>query len=619
MVDGKHADVVVACLAGFGTWGATVEVKIGDAMTAAANANAAAITAPRIAAKVGANTYASELFGANHGELSHPAGREPMVVLTIPGNAATDNPATPANETLLGVQHEGSATVEFTLSGGAMFAANVTGLLWDSDISADGNDNDGDENGTPGDALGDDGNAETGVKDNDFATAPGTVASIVSGGRKGESSITIKIEPASTEADDTNRRRNYTAGTAAGGQAIAFRLPKLSNLDSLAGHDGGAKAKSIAIHAEATIISGAFSDGSLTGLTGATAVQSRDSLTVDVTDGTTMMIGLVDAGDNEAFQYVKGANKDGYLKLGTVTIETKQVAIAAKAAVPQRVHYYIDTEEYSAAQIAGRAALDRDDVVFTPSAAAAPAVAYTIYDLDGDNIDEGLRGTLTVNAMGTRGLFNDGDMLFVDYDGDGKLGGGEEVSVDSDMPGMAMGSALSIDPDKSDSFNAAGTGTFAVYYMPGGKGVINHGAMITLSANVNYSDPTARDEAPATSTTMLHFDGVNSEVMAYAIPHSTNGTGDKANVRVRCEASAGCRVFLECWDDMGMRSFGKAGTIEGNALVKWDATAIEGVIGVEDPASRLSCRILSAGMVSVQQLTRDGNSKTLVNNTYVAQ
>ena len=303
------------------------------------------------------------------------------------------------------------------------------------------------------------------------------------------------------------------------------------------------------------------------------------------------------------------------MKLGTVTIETKQIAIAAKAAVAQTVHYYID-DSPSPAEIAGTEALDKDDYVFTPAAAAKAAVPYTIYDLDGDNIDEGLRGTLTVNAMGTRDLFNDGDMLFVDYDSNGEMGGSEGIAISGDA---GSGTGLSIDPDKSDSFNAAGTGTFSVYYKAGGKEAINHGAMITISANVDYSDPTAKDEAPAKSTTTLNFDGVNSEVMAYAIPHSTNGTGDKANVRVRCEASAGCRVFVECWDDMGMRGFGEAGMIDGNALMKWDAAAIEGVIGVTAPTSRHSCRILSAGMVSVQQLTRDGNSKTLVNNTYVGQ
>ena len=44
---------------------------------------------------------------------------------------------------------------------------------------------------------------------------------------------------------------------------------------------------------------------------------------------------------------------------------------------------------------------------------------------------------------------------------------------------MGTGSALSIDADdKSESFPDGVTGTFKVYYMPGGKETINHGSTI---------------------------------------------------------------------------------------------------------------------------------------------
>ena len=56
-------------------------------------------------------------------------------------------------------------------------------------------------------------------------------------------------------------------------------------------------------------------------------------------------------------------------------------------------------------------------------------------------------------------------MLFIDYDGDKKMGGSEGIDLDGHM---GMGDALSIDPDNSDSFKG-GTGTFGVYYKPGGK------------------------------------------------------------------------------------------------------------------------------------------------------
>ena len=67
--------------------------------------------------------------------------------------------------------------VRFTLTGGAVFDANVAGLIYDQDA-------DGDESPV---------------------AAPGTVASIMEGGRKGENYVTIKIEEAG-ETPTTHRR-----------------------------------------------------------------------------------------------------------------------------------------------------------------------------------------------------------------------------------------------------------------------------------------------------------------------------------------------------------------------------------------------------------------------------
>ena len=592
MVDGKHAVVVVACLfAGVGAWGASVAVE-------------------------NAQMYASELFGAGHAAIKYPtdtdpnkAGNQdgtPIVTLTIPANVP-ENTSTDAIEL---VNHNGSAQITFKLSAGT-FMSNITGLMWN--------------NGSLEDA------------------APGTVATIVSGGRAGDNEIVIEVK----EADASN---NSAAGRRAGAatgvkQTISFKMPRLQGLEeALAGANVKMPIKSVRLHVESRVVSGAFTDGKLSKdgpnpkAPGEIVVSSRDSLTLKVeasgTNGAMKTIAIKDdaAKGLTAFKSVKEKNKDGYVELATVTITTQQVSKASKSATGEMVKYYVsdsaaprsgtaddcsvDSDASTPAFDPGAGCFARDDVIFEAATGGNKTEYHTLLDLDGNEIDEGLRGNFMVNAEGTRGLFNEDDMLFVDYDSNGKMGGSEGIDIDDDDDDMATGSALSID---SESFADGITGSFKVYYMPGGKGDINHGAMIKLTAMVDYSAPTVIDEAPAESTTTLKFDGVNSEVMAYAIPHSTNGIGDKANVRVRCEASAGCRVFLECWDDMGMRSFGNAGMIEGDALVRWDAAAIEGVIEVDAPTSRHSCRILSAGMVSVQQLTRDGNSKTLVNNTYVAR
>ena len=158
--------------------------------------------------------------------------------------------------------------------------------------------------------------------------------------------------------------------------------------------------------------------------------------------------------------------------------------------------------------------------------------------------------------------------------------------------------------------------------MPGGKGDINHRATINLVASVDYSDPSAIDEKDAKASNTLNFDGVaGNGIKAYAIPHSTNEIGDKGNLRVRCEDSTDCRVFLECWGDGGTetRAFDEVdGGVPANGVKVWNGAAIESVTG-RMPDSRHSCRVLSKGKVTVQQLTRDGNSQTLVNNTFVGE
>ena len=93
-----------------------------------------------------------------------------------------------------------------------------------------------------------------------------------------------------------------------------------------------------------------------------------------------------------------------------------------------------------------------------------------------------------------------------------------------------------------------------------------------------------------------------------------------SNLRVRCEASTTCRVFLECWGDAGTetRGFGEVeGGVPANGVEVWNAAAIEAVTGRMPDDTRHSCRVLSKGMVTVQQLTRSGNSGVLVNNTFV--
>ena len=590
MVGGKHALVVVACLfAGVGAWGASVDV------------------APTY-------TYASELFGAGHDAIEYPKDARPMVTLTIPANVLDDTATTDVDESLdNGDLHNGEAEITFTLTAG-VFDANIGGLMWDPDGPA------------PADC---DGNALGCVE---ASSAPGTVASILEGGRKGQNFIKIKIEAANPDTDsaalDTDvtndgGRRNVDVM-----QQLMFDIPELDELTHLAGAgDTADKLKKVELMAESRIVSGAFSDGALIenaqGDPSAKPVlYSQNAVSVSISGVDEQHIAIDDSKDGsmKAFHHLLGAKK-GFVKLADVTIKsaTKRV-IAEKvdATNPMLMYTYREPGE---APADGSADSD-DGRIYTLRKPGALAKNDPILDLNGEEIDSGLRGTLTITAEGSRGLFNDGDVMFIDYDGNTTEGDSERIDLDGDM---GEGSALSIDPDKSESFSGGdvlSTGMFSVYYSAGGKDQMKHESMITVTASVDYSDPSAINEGAKSSDTTLRFAGVGSPVKAYAIPHSANLIGDKGNLRVRCEEAAGddkaCRVFLECWDQMGARGFGEAPMVGENMTAVWNGAAVEGVAeGLDEPTTRISCQVLSKGMVTVQQLTRDGNSQTLVNNTYV--
>ncbi len=566
----RSAVVVVACLfAGVGAWGAKVTVSPNP-------------------------TYASELFGPGHDSPVYPDDMTPVVTLFFPANVegVADNPDTDANEFVARVNHDGASIITFELLG-AVFDGNVTGLMFDTNAS------------------------ETDTAD--AVAAPGSVASIMSGGRKGDSEIVIKVEEASTTI--TGARPISTTDP----HTITFTMPRLAEL-ALAGANAADAnpandETSVKLRATARVVSGEFTGHPVNGdrLTGGLAngytekvVLARDSLTLAISDSHSQAI-VID-GDS-AFTSIKTPPAaKGYVTLATVTVTTQQLNPAtATMGSPRTVVGQVQATPGTDAET--------DAFVYKAEVTAVPASPWALHDLDGEEIDEGLRGTLTIHAAGTRGLFNEDDVLFVDYDNDGKMGEGESIAIDGMM---AEGEALSIDPDKSDSFKDGITGNFKVLYMPGGKEHINHDSKIKVTALVEYSDPSAIDEGAKSNYTTLNFDGVGDPIMAYAIPHSTNGNGDKGNVRVRCEqAPAGsdemCRVFLECWDDMGNRGFGEAPMVGQDMVMVWGGDDVEGVAeGLGEPESRISCRILSKGDVTVQQLTRDGHSRTLVNNTFVA-
>lgn len=233
-------------------------------------------------------------------------------------------------------------------------------------------------------------------------------------------------------------------------------------------------------------------------------------------------------------------------------------------------------------------------------------------DQDGDAINaeygftNDLAGSLAILVSSQS--FRDGDMVYIDYNGNKKIDGREEFEMDGNM-------AMDNVPLKN--------GSYVVYYVPNGKDALKHNASFTTSASTEFANVNNRvvsTPARPPATGMLTLHGVRTDTLkAYAIaPLSST---DIANVRVTCESSAaaGCMVFLDCKDTMGVETFGDTGIHIGpNMTARWQQSDIAEALMLEDGwMGRLSCEILSTATVSAQVLTRANG--VLVNNTYVAE
>ena len=237
------------------------------------------------------------------------------------------------------MDHTGSVEITFRLHGGAVFNANVTALMFDSDGPKKV---DGDE------------------------PAPVVATSLwwhLAGWRRScpaaaraTAWITIKVEEAedgntSAGDEDNNTMRdggyNTTDGSAIGrDQTISFAMPRLAGLSGLGGANPKAPTKHVWLSATSRIISGAFTDGELVPAVpgsnppfrAAPVITAMDSLTLGVDGGSEHNILIDDKGDAKAFTGIKGASQ---VMVGMVTITTVQTKTPAKGKVERELVGYL--------------------------------------------------------------------------------------------------------------------------------------------------------------------------------------------------------------------------------------------------------------------------------------
>ena len=605
------ADVVVACVAGIGA-SAAFKLEVGSNVAATDGDNAVAAHT-----KNGAPTYAAELFGPGSAgqPVSYPAydanagfGGTPTVRMYF-DHAADEN----------AVLTNGQIDVTFSFTEGA----KIHGTVQASDFTQ---------------------------------WSDAHQPTIVDGGTDGDSSVTVRYGSGAAALSTADVRKSDTPAETDG---IVFTIPRLKNLGALADHN-----KSVRVWASVKVVSGSINstgsnlDGFPTGpqpmaaspsvppvLHSAQAVdlKAADSMPnvgdsavrIDIDDRTMLRANAWSGafGHTAANPYnpntfsVHGEMPAARLLDLVLTVRSRVPASAGCAKTKTVIIGGGD----------GNTAIHRAMIMEEPDDSGCVPGA-TILQWDGTRVDSDVAGVLDVDVTGDRGLFRDGDQVFVNfgpndtglwasgYAGAATVRGidaGEALTVDGNMASFTVG-GLSIDPGNVDEGTEQLPRRIAVFYIPAGKEDLAHGTMLHASAVVNYTRPTTADEGAVRRMTELRIHGVDHELKAYAIPFVGNGKGDSGNVRIRCESgdafSGGkeCRAFLECWNDMGERDFGEVmPAIGANALTVLNSEDVGMIAGMMTDMTRYSCRVLATGQPSVQQLTRDGSSGTLVNNTYV--
>ena len=210
-----------------------------------------------------------------------------------------------------------------------------------------------------------------------------------------------------------------------------------------------------------------------------------------------------------------------------------------------------------------------------------------------------LDGNLLVTV--TSDNFNDGDTVTaVVTDAAKKVIGEKELDV---RDGEASGSV-----DLT-------TDMVTVTYAPAGKEPLKHRALLTTKVMTEFTRANNANASATPAMSYLTLSGIKPDTArAYAIAPVTST--DRSNVRVTCESSQMCQVFLDCKDQAGMSWFWEDGTVlTGGETRVWQQSDIAMALDAESWTGRLSCEVLSTAPITVQVLTRSGD--VLVNNTYV--
>ena len=240
-------------------------------------------------------------------------------------------------------------------------------------------------------------------------------------------------------------------------------------------------------------------------------------------------------------------------------------------------------------------------LVGTLSVATAPTAATAIWQLDGGgyvvDADGDLDGSLGGQIMlSVGGPFQDGDKVVFDLPGD---------STRSMTPSGGMATT---------SVELA-SGMTPIVYVPGGTANLRPSKFAAM-AKYAFNSLDNNNALPImASVGSITYQGINVEGYAYGVVKG--GGMDMSYVRATCEAASdACHVFADCTGQDGTPYFGGPVAIPAGATGVVDSDAIAAALGGGWDAGRGRCDIWSTAPLAVQHMVRSGhvliNSSTVV-------
>ena len=230
------------------------------------------------------------------------------------------------------------------------------------------------------------------------------------------------------------------------------------------------------------------------------------------------------------------------------------------------------------------------------------------------------KGSLNVSVEGN---FRAGDEVWLDFDQDGKPSSAESLNLSgsimqgsfplNDVVGNPAAASSTTDDGEFDA--DYGVRTSILRYSPNGTDPMRSG-MLRVAFSVDFDRQDARDKPRQIGDFTMLYTGIESERKAHGI--AAVDSSEIANMRIKCESSTPCTVYLECDDADGETWFAQLDeSIAGRSTLRLSSTTLAQALGMEDASwsGRLSCTALSSQNISVQLLARSGN--VLTNQTYI--